>query len=577
VLIAAVLLIAPDAALSQQEEQTVGIRVQIVGLSGALEDNAEAVLSIRQRRRDRLPPAEWRRLHQRAQDEIALALQPFGFYRSTVTADLIEEGNRWTARYVVEAGPAMLIERVDVVLTGDGSSDSAFAALAAGFPLEAGDTLRHQKYEDGKRALTTFAGTRGYFDATVDTAQIRIDLEAYSAEIILHMSTGPRYKFGEITVRQEVIDPGLLEGRVDIKQGEPFDAARLLAVQEALGDGPWFSRVEVDPRPEQAVNLEVPIDVEMIPSRRQRFEIGLGYGTDTGIRAQFGYVLRRINRHGHFANGDIRYSQRESSLSLMYNIPRPYPSTAQYSGFAGYGLIRPDWSRSNLALLGADVAVSMAGWRSVLSVTWEGEDYTVADEEGTSNLLIPTLSFAHVRTDDALFASRGQSLKVEILGAAESLGSTTSFLTVNTIGKIVRSPGPKWRLLGRAQVGYTATQEFFELPATRRFVTGGDNSVRGYSFESLGPRNAEGQIVGGDLLLVASAEVDYFFKEKWGIAAFLDTGNGLFADQAIELEVGAGLGARWASPVGLVRIDVGYPVTISDRNIRLHLIIGPDL
>ena len=576
-LLAAASIGSPAAVHGQTDEPTVRIRVEIVGVQGELEDNIEAVLSIRQRRRDQLTGSEWRRLHQRAPGEIEVALQPFGFYRPTIDAQLIENGNRWTARYIVEAGPAMLLDRVDVRLEGDGASDSAFAALVTAFPLGPGDTVRHQAYEDGKRALSTYAGTRGYFDAVFDTAQIRVDLVQYSADIIIHLRTGPRYKFGEITVHQDVLNPGLLKGRVDIQPGEPFDAVRLRVVQEALGDGPWFSRVDVEVHPESAVDLEVPIDMELVPSRRQRFEIGVGYGTDTGFRAKFGYVLRRINRHGHFANGDIQYSQRESSLSLRYNIPRPYPSTAMYSGFAGYGLIRPDWSRSNLAILGADVAVSFASWRNVISLAWEGESFTVADQEGTSSLFIPTISFTRVRSDDALFATHGSSIRLDMLFASESLGSTTSFLTLVGIGKIVRSPGEKWRLLGRTQVGYTATSEFFELPATHRFVTGGDNTVRGYAFQSLGPLNESGQIVGGDLLIVASVEADYFFKEKWGIAAFVDAGNGLFADRRIELEVGAGLGARWASPVGLVRIDLGYPITIPDRNLRLHLIIGPDL
>ena len=577
VFLAAAIIGSPAALHGQAEQPTVRIRVEIEGVDGDLLSNVEALLTIRRQRRERLSESEWRRLHQRAKEEIGLALEPFGFYRPTIEARLLEDGKRWTARYVIAAGRPVIVGRVDVQLHGEGTSDTAFARRVDEFPVLSGDTLNHQAYERGRTALSAYAATRGYFDAVFDTAQIRVDLEALSADIVVHFTTGPRYRFGEITVHQDVVDPGLLEGRVDIVAGEPYDLTRLRVVQEALGDGPWFSRVELQPHPDQAVNLEVPIDVEMVPSRRQRFEIGVGYGTDTGFRAKFGYVLRRINRHGHYANGDIKYSQRESSLSLRYNIPQPFPSTAVFSGYAGYGIIRPDWSHSNLALLGADVAVSFSGSRNVLAFTWEGEEFTVADQSGTSSLFIPSFSFARVRSDDALFANHGSSIKVDILGASKALGSTTSFLTLLGTGKIVRSPSKQWRLLGRTQLGYTLTNEFFELPATHRFVTGGDNTVRGYAFESLGPVNSTGQIVGGDLLIVASVEADYFFKEKWGIAAFVDAGNGLFADRRITLELGAGLGARWASPVGLVRIDLGYPVTVPDRGLRLHLIIGPDL
>ena len=490
VLLAGTVATGPRTVQGQVDAPSIRTRVEIEGVGGAVRSNVEAILSIRRPRQARLPEGEWRRLHQRAPDEIELALQPFGYYRPIIDTQLLTSGSTWTARYVIDPGPVMLVDRVSVRLDGDGVQDTVFVRLSRDFPVRSGDTLSHDAYERGKLAMSQHAADRGYFDAAFDTAEIRIDLDEYSADIVIGYRTGPQYKFGTITVNQDVVDPALLEGRVDIVAGEPFDSRRLRVAQDLLGEGPYFSRVETQVYPDQAVNLEVPIDMQLIPAPRQRFEVGAGYGTDTGFRGNLGYVFRRLNRPGHYANGDIRYSQREASFSARYSVPRPYPSTSLYSGYAGYGLTRPDWSRSTVGLLGVNMGRSFRAWRGVFALAWEDEEYTVADSSGTSGLLIPSFSLSRVRTDNALFPNRASSVRVDVRGASTSLGSTTSFLTLGVQGRVVRRPWEKWRLLARGEIGYTATKDFSKLPATHRFVTGGDNTVRGFRYESLGPKNA---------------------------------------------------------------------------------------
>ena len=115
-----------------------------------------------------------------------------------------------------------------------------------------------------------------------------------------------------------------------------------------------------------------------------------------------------------------------------------------------------------------------------------------------------------------------------------------------------------------------------ELPASVRFFAGGDNSVRGYDFESLGPIDATGAVIGGSYLVDVSLEVDRLFRDKWAVAMFVDGGDA-FNDTHIKLKTGVGIGLRWYSPVGPIRLDFAHPLDDPDKSFRIHISLGPDL
>jgi translocation and assembly module TamA len=118
--------------------------------------------------------------------------------------------------------------------------------------------------------------------------------------------------------------------------------------------------------------------------------------------------------------------------------------------------------------------------------------------------------------------------------------------------------------------------KFSELPSSMRFYAGGDQSVRGYSYNSLGPKDVNGEVIGGPNLLVGSLEYEYQILEKWSLAAFYDVGNAMDGFDGPYFS-GAGIGAHWKSPIGLIRLDVAVALTPEDRHLQLHVIIGPDL
>jgi translocation and assembly module TamA len=552
-----------------------GLDVQIQGLEGRLRDNVRATLSVLHAASD-VTPERIRFLHSRAEDEIRTALQPFGYYEPVIQSSLVPVGDDWQARYVVDPGPRVRVASVDVQVLGAGAADSSFVAVAAAFPVAAGDPLDHAAYERGKSKLYDYAARHGYFDAAFDTATVRVSLASHEADVVLHLDSGPRYLFGPVTLRQDVLEPRMVEGYVTFAPGDPYEVGPLLALQDGLSSGTWFSSVEIRPDVEKADSLRVPIDVLLTPARTQRWEFGLGYGTDTGVRGKAAAQWRRLNRRGHHAEAQLQASQIEYSASGQYRIPWPYPSTRLLSFFGGVGRFSPDWSRSWRVALGSSFAHSRWGGREVVSLAYEHEDFTVAGRDGISNLVMPGVSWTRVRGDDPVVPTHGSRFRLDVRGAHDALLSSSSFVQVQGEAKRIDTLLPRVRLIVRGTVARTFTDRFTELPPTLRFVTGGGQTVRGYPYESLGPKDGAGRIVGGNSLATLSGELEVRPLEHWGLATFVDTGNAL-DDFSGRLSTGAGVGLRWFSPIGIVRVDGAFGLSESGDPFRMHLSIGTDL
>ena len=552
------------------------VRVEVRGIDGELRANVLAVLSLaRSAEGGPLAETRVRRLHDRATREIELALQPFGRYQPRVESTLEFTGGRWLGIYAIDPGPAVRLHRADIGILGPGEADPFFQQALQRLPLVPGEPLSHARYEALKLSLGGVAAERGYLDAVFDTAVIRVDRENLQADIVLHLNTGPRFQFGTVTFLQDVLDPGLLQRMVPFRAGSPWDGAQLLALQNALTEGPYFTSVEIVPRRELAEDLRVPLDVQMIPDRPQRYLLGAGYGTDTGPRATLESEFRRLNRSGHRAEGQARASLVERRISGRYSLPlRARGSLLSFS--AGFVDSNPSTSDTETFLIGASFSHLLWGWKQDLSLTYQRASYEVGVDSGLSNLFILGTALSRIRADDRIYPSWGRSILFRIQGGHEGLLSDTRFLQVGAEGKIVKSLSPRVRILARGEIGALLSESFGALPATFRYFAGGDRSVRGHQYQSLGPLDPEGDVAGGARLLVSSLEVDFRVLDQWGFAAFFDVGNALdsFSDS---LEQGAGLGIRWRSPVGPIRLDGAFALSRAGSPFRIHLNIGPEL
>jgi translocation and assembly module TamA len=452
----------------------------------------------------------------------------------------------------------------------------------ANFPLRRGAPLLHGAYEAGKQALLDYAAAHGYLDAELVTHQIRIDLGAYTARVRVHFATGPQYRFGEVTFDEGLLDESLLRGFVPFERGEPFDLGKLLELQDGLSASPYFRRVEVIPQEGRAEGLEVPVHVVLVPARRQRWAFGLGYGPDTGARGTVALDVRRVNRRGHRAEIDTKLSEVESRLEGTFIVPKRAARTDFTRYSVGYSELDSDTTQQRTALVSAGLDRARGSWREHFALAWQQEDFTVGPDRGTSELLMPQASWGRKVADDVLYTLDGNEVRFQFRAASEDLLSTATFVQGIAEAKYVRLLWGPVRGIGRASAGYTETEEFRELPGSIRFYAGGDQSVRGYGYQELTPRTAEGLPIGGRALFTASLELDALLFEfrnfgRFGVAAFYDTGNAMRDFELGDLRSGVGAGIRWLSPVGLVRVDAAMALDLPGTPIRFHFTLGPDL
>ncbi|MCW8918885.1 MAG: autotransporter assembly complex protein TamA [Gammaproteobacteria bacterium] len=578
-LVAAMLLgMTLSAAAEEPVSAPPAVQVVIEGIDGALLENVRLLLSIEQQRNSPdLSPARLRRLHDKAPGEIALALQPYGFYRARIDAQLHQEADgSWVARYGVEPGTPLPLRQVEVVLQGEALEDEAFGALLKENPLRSGQPLNHPLYERYKRELLRLAEERGYFDAAFSKQTIRIALQPYHADITLQFDSGRRYRFGAVTFSGAVaLGQPLLQRYLPFASGEPYSAAQLQTLQQTLSQSDYFDHVEVRVEREQKSDGMVPISVALTMRPRSKYRLGLGYGTDTGPRTSAGLERRYTNRRGHRFATELMLAQFKQSAAANYAIPLENPVSDRIVLRSEYRLDQTGDLDSRAVLVGADVERGSGRWRRSYGLNYQLEDFEIGLQSGTSRLLMPSLSWMYVESAPLLYLIHGSRTTIELRGAAEGAGSDTSFFQARLLGKYI-VPLRLGRFLFRGEAGAINTREFEQLPPSIRFFAGGDYSVRGYAYKSLGPADSAGNIVGGRYLLVGSAEYEIGLGEKWSGALFVDAGDA-FDEGDTLLARGVGFGLRRKLPIGWLRVDLARAISLDGQPWRLHLTIGPDL
>lgn len=558
------------------------LEVEVEGVEGEEQKNVLAMLGIYQEQEDQeLSIARLLALHRRAPDQIRDALAPFGLYRVEIQETLTEptaEGGTWIANYKIDPGEPVKIASIDYQITGAGASNPA---LPKQFPMQVGDVLLHSAYEKAKNQITSIASAEGYLNAELLRHQVLIDPVAYQAMVDFHLDTGPRYYLGKVQFKQDLLDERYLSKFVRFKPGDVYDPDLLLALQGRLLGMEYYDKVEVVPLIDQASSDNVvPIEVVASRNKANKYRLGLGFGTDVGPRLLLEYRRRYIGRHGHKLKSEIEVSQALQSVVAEYRMPFRNP-------VQDYFLIRPEYFAYDTAsrqgtsfrLTAAQSMVTPGGWRRNIGVDYRYEDYEVGQgDDGVFNGLVPNISWSKTDADDPLNPRNGYRLKYLLQGTDAGLLAETSWLSGSVSYKQVKSFGERFRFIGRADLGAIWASSLEDVPGSQRFFAGGDQSIRGWALDALGPDDpVTGETLGGRYLAVGSLELERKIKGNWSAALYTDFGNAFDPSYTSEWEQSLGAGLRYGTPIGPVRVGVAYAITKDPAGFRLIIGLGPDL
>jgi translocation and assembly module TamA len=552
--------------------------VIVSGVEPQIRDNILAYLRLDDEPCD-APDWRVRRLFADADSQIREALEVVGYYNASIEKTFNTGDTCWQADIVIMPGQPVVLRSVSVEIDTGDVQDSELQSVVGKCALLSGDILQHANYENCKRRITRAASDRGYFDAAFTEQRIDVYPEEYAADITLHFVSGSRYVFGAITFDQAVLDSDLIERFVIIKPGEPYDSERVRRMQRYLVSSSYFDQVLLSPSARNEPYFDVPINIELTPGKKYQYNAGIGFATDVGPKLRFGILNRRLNTNGHQAEFETNISRVISDIGVTYRIPLDKPKD-WFTMDAGYKIEDNDSFESNLFTTGIQRVQELDNdWIRTLFLNLRFEDYSTSDlDTDRSRLLTPGVSYAFVEEDYPPRPVEGHRTTVRLLGAVENMVSDTSFLQVYGHTKWVFGLWSGGRLLTRGEAGFTMIDELDTLPASVRFFAGGDTSVRGYAYKSLGPTDPFGSVIGGENLLVGSIEVDQQFAEEWSVAAFIDSGNAYDQFKDFDTATGVGVGLRWFSPLGPIRIDVAVPLEKdAPDDYRFHITLGPDL
>lgn len=520
------------------------------------------------------------RLTLQAGDKIRSALEPFGYYNAIVTTTVEPAGKQYRLMVKVLPGEPVRLSEVTVTLAGPGSVENTLRTLAAAFPLHRGDVLLQQSYEEAKRALKAHALELGYLDAEFSKHEIRIAQPATTAVITLVLATGERYYFGitDITGAPDYPD-SFLRRHLTYTPGKLFSYPDLGETQRNFANSERFKEVIVTPHKEAAEAFRVPVTVLLKPGPRISIRPGVGYGTDTGARFTVRYRDLNMFHLGHEFYSHLYVAERLQGLVTGYIIPSS--TDIRSSTTLQLNLQREETQTytSRIVALELDRNRSFGTGRlGTAYVKAQYEEYTVGLQDSTSRLLLPGLRFTDNRYDNPIRPQKGFRYSLDLHGTNHLLGSDTALVQILAEGGHLLPLPFRLSLHTRINGGATLLNDpLGDIPPSLRFFTGGDQSVRGYSYKSLGPHDASGKVVGGKQLLTGSVELERALFKNWGVSVFYDVGNTFNSFTDISLCKGAGVGLHYFTPVGALNLSVARPIGVEKPATHFHFTVGFEL
>jgi len=511
-------------------------------------------------------------------EKVQRALEPFGYYDAQVSTAMEKmEKDEALIRVKVIPGEPFRVTALNVRVTGPGEQNPDLKQLAASFPLKVGDVLNQVKYQKAKEEMRIKALNFGYLGAEYVSHVIRMHRGERKAEIELLLETGPKYMFGEVIWEgSQLYPPAFLERFLDFKTGEPYSESKIYQTQVNLINSDRFASVNIRADKDEAQDYRVPVRIQIAPSAPKRLRPGVGYSTDFGPRVSLRYQDLNTFGRGHEFTTDLSIAESRQALSSYYSFPGRGHIDNRMNLKAGFQRELLDAYDDMLWTLEGEQARSL-GYGIVGSayLQFRQENFSESGQKGSSTFIMPGLRFSQRRIDDLIRPHKGFRYNLETRGSGRTLGAETNFLQFLGSGNLLIPLTARLSLIPRVQLGVTWQKDpLTDIPPSLRFYAGGDNSVRGYAYQSLGPKDANGNVIGGKNLLVGSLELEYAVTKNWSMAFFYDAGNAFNNFEDLTWPQSAGLGVRYYTPVGPIRVDLARQINVENPGFRLHVGIG---
>ena len=563
----------------------------------------------------------------------ANAMRPYGYFNPVISVELEKaQAEKWVLSVNLKTGPPVVVRHLELDLTGPGSGIESLINWYADFPLAEGLVLNQQAWDEAKLSAIRLLEEAGYLQAGFSHHVIKVDPVANTARLELVVDTGPQAILGKVTFNQDILSDGVLASLKRFKQGDAYNAWLLEKFRLDLWRSGYFEDIEVVERRELTANPpRVDLEVNVRPRKKNTYQGTIGFGTDTLARFQLLWGRHLLSPRGDNFDIGLGWQQKDYEYTLQANYRLPRETNTRQFWIASLGLksekqtmtvsasddAEDRWSIARgtfndywLKLGNTRVRNLRGGYEQLFETVFvqylnetqnfdptgnmEPEAQYLAGSDDLEDLLKNTSNSLAVGMDwdwpeirGSGFKTIGHHERAWLFTSNDAWGSDINYSQVYLSSRWNFLAGERWKFLLRAEAGYsdantgvvkvpTETGELeisvTELPYLYRFKAGGSQSVRGYAFERL-----DNNGLGSNNVFTASAEVEFHFRENWSVAAFFDIGNAFNDWSDPDLKRGAGLGLRWYSIIGALRLDVAQGLDLDGDPWRIHLTIGTPL
>jgi translocation and assembly module TamA len=527
----------------------------------------------------RISPAEWQRLYAIAPQNIKELLATEAYFSPSIQSTLTHENNVHLAKFSVEVGQPAIVEQVDIRFTGDITTldptlKPNINQLRENWLLKTGQVFRQSDWSEAKQKLLAGVVVERYPNASVTSSKAEVNPDTHTVSLQIAIDSGPEVRFGETSIEGlKGYNASVIEHLNSIKPARIYKQSELLTFQTRLQESGYFASVEVTADTQNTSQTNppnvAPIKVTVVENRRIKMEVGAGYSTNLGPRAQLTVTDLSLFNMDWRLTSNLKVDRFTQTLTNEVKLPT---TKAGYRDSITANAAHASIENVNLTIAQAGVKRAWGSRKREQYVTANVlVENSSIDNADVENLHTATLGYGITlrKTDHDINPTLGYLLNLQFTGAPITSNNNSFFLQIHLRVQGYYPISKSTQLITRAEIGLVNGKN--QAPELFKFRAGGDQSVRGYSFQSLGVTVGDAT-AGGRYLATGSVEIVQWLTSQWGAAFFVDAGNAADTLKDLEPVYGYGMGARWKSPLGPIGADIAYGAEVDEY--RLHFNIG---
>lgn len=500
------------------------------------------------------------------------AVKPFGYFNAQVKLGWKNTNKKLNPYLKIQPGRPIKIKSIQIMIKGAGSNDPAFKRIQKKSALWINKRLITPKYDNLKDHLFNVASKRGYFKAKMVKSVIYINRNQYRASINIVFNTGARYYFGKTHFNSTAMAPGFLKRFLAYHPGKLYNSQFIQLTQQRLNNSGYFQQVQITPDINHIQNRKVPIHINVTLVTPRSYIIGLGYGTDTGIRVVGNITQNHKGKWGNKITLGGQLAENNTNIKLNYTIPGKKPYQNQYSLTGALSKINQSTGNSEAIKLSGNYRSTHGHWNNLYNINLLNEQYNLSTlkVKTNANLIYPSASWQYLNSDNKLNPSHGFLAQFKLYGTPSFLSTKGHFFQAKIFSRFLTTFSlTHTRLLLTNEFAHTEISSIENLPLSLQLFAGGSHSIRGYDYNSIGP---------GQNLWLTSVELQQKLYKQLYLTGFYDMGNvaplpSLFS----KAKKSVGGGFAWLSPVGMFELNYAIALNTPGHPGKIEFSMGPFL